>query len=123
MNNDNIIVTTPSQLQAMITAAVRSAVVPTLSELRKRRDPEITSDNLPLPDAVKFLNEHGCPIKQKHIYNLVYWRKIPYRKCGQRLVFSRTELLQWIEERTLSPEEYHDKVVQRIVNIANLKKE
>jgi len=33
-----------------------------------------------------------------HIYNLVYKKRIPYRKKGRLLFFLPSEIMQWIEE-------------------------
>lgn len=48
-----------------------------------------------------FLAEQGIPTTRATLYNLVYKEAIPYKKFGRRTVFSKRELLAWIESRTV----------------------
>ena len=44
------------------------------------------------------LIEEECPwLTPSAIRNLVYRRKIPFRKCGGRLVFVRSEIERWVQ--------------------------
>ena len=70
-------------------------------ELQKAVTPKEkpTPDTLCVEDAVQFLTNQGLPITKSTLY-----KTIPFRKIGRRTVFSRKELLQWLENRTTRPE-------------------
>ena len=117
---DNIIVTTPDQLQAIVGRAVE-AIIPLLAEHQKNCNARKPKENLSLTEAVEFLTELGFPTTRSNLYNLTFRGKIPYRKIGRRNVFSRQELLQWVEKRTLHVEDESIEMRQRIARSANRK--
>ncbi|CVI68156.1 helix-turn-helix domain-containing protein [Alistipes sp. CHKCI003] len=95
-----IIVTTPDQLQTTIEAAVSKAFE---AYTKKNTVPEnIENDNLTIEEAAAFLNDNGCKISVQTIYTKKSQGEIPYRKIGPRLVFSKKELLTWLERQTTS---------------------
>ncbi|PRY09038.1 hypothetical protein CLV24_11989 [Pontibacter ummariensis] len=53
--------------------------------------------------ALNFLKDQGIIISESHLYKLTASRGIPYQKFNNKLVFSREELLHWIENQTASP--------------------
>lgn len=55
------------------------------------------SDTCSLIQALEFLNERGYTISKSKIYKLTATNSIPHRRFGNRLVFSRKELLAWVE--------------------------
>ena len=67
-----------------------------------------TPDTLCTEDAVQFLTDQGLPITKSTMYSHVFYKTIPFRKVGRRTVFSRKELLQWLENRTTRPETKSD---------------
>ncbi|WP_295810848.1 hypothetical protein [uncultured Apibacter sp.] len=48
-----------------------------------------------LGSAFAFLAEYGYPMPKAKLYKLTAYEHIPCRKFGQKLVFSRKDLLQW----------------------------
>lgn len=118
MNNDQIIVTTPEQLSALISSAIE-ATIPKLAAFNQQNNrPEV--DRINLTDAVEFLTEQGFPITRNTLYNLVFKRDIPFAKCGRRTIFSKKELLQWLDNRIVRPETKSD-VALRLAKSANRK--
>ena len=99
--DNNVIVTTPTQLQNMINEAV-GAIIPKLAEFRRKNE-AVEVDAINIEDAARFIAEQGVPTTRATLYNLVYRNSIPYRKIGRRLLFSRKELLQWLDSRTTCP--------------------
>jgi len=91
----NIIITTPEELQAIVSEAV-SRVLP---KQASRRPP---IDTLTLNDTLELLKEHGYPTSKAKIYKLTSTGKIPCKTYGNKLVFSRKEILQWAENQTKS---------------------
>ncbi len=52
-------------------------------------------DTMTLGSAFAFLAEYGYPMPKAKLYKLTAYEHIPCRKFGQKLVFSRKDLLQW----------------------------
>ena len=117
--DDAVFVTTPAQLQSIINDAV-GAIIPKLADFRRKNEP-VETDGLNVMDAASFLTEQGIPTTRASLYNLVYYKRIPHRKFGRRTVFSKKELLAWIEERTTRPETKGDAAL-RIAKSANRKR-
>ena len=117
---DNIIVTTPDQLQTIVGQAVE-AIIPKLAEHQKLMSARKPKENLTPTEAVEFLTELGFTTTRSNLYNLTFRGQIPYRKIGRRNVFSRQELLQWVEEKTHHVEDESAEMRQRIARSANRK--
>ena len=89
----NIIVTTPEELRAIVSEAV-SVVLPKQAS----NQPQI--DTVTLNDALELLKEHGYPTSKAKIYKLTSTGRIPCKTYGNKLVFSRKEILLWAENQT-----------------------
>ena len=50
-------------------------------------------DTIALSGALELLRDNGYPTSRAKIYKLTSARLLPHRKYGNRLVFSRRELL------------------------------
>lgn len=96
-----MIVVTPVQLRNLIDESIRN-ILPKLAAFRRKNEP-IETDGLSIDNAVRFFADQGIPTTKQNLYNLVFKKEIPYCKVGRRVVFSRKELLQWIESRTVRP--------------------
>lgn len=89
----NIIVTTPEELRAIVSEAV-SGILPKQSSGQRQ------IDTITLNDALELLKEHGYPTSKAKIYKLTSTGKIPCKTYGNKLVFSRKEVLHWAEKQT-----------------------
>ena len=83
--DNTIIVTTPAQLQSIISDAVNT-ILPKLADFRRKNEP-VQTDGMNVEDAALFLTEQGIPTTRATLYNQVYKNTIPYRKFGRRTVF------------------------------------
>ena len=117
--NEPVIVTTPAQLQSIISDAV-NAILPKLADFRRKNEP-VQTDGMNVEDAALFLTEQGIPTTRATLYNQVYKNTIPYRKFGRPTVFSKKELLAWIESRTVHSEDRRTAAALRIAESANRK--
>lgn len=117
--NESIIITTPSQLQTIISDAV-NAILPKLADFRRKNEP-VETDGMNVDDAARFITEQGIPTTRATLYNLVYKEAIPYKKFGRRTVFSKRELLAWIESRTEHREDRRAAAALRLAESANRK--
>lgn len=93
--NEPIIITTPAELRSIVADEV-AAILPKLADFRRKNEP-VEIDNLSVEEAVRFIAEQGIPTTRSTIYNWVFLKKIPFKKIGRRTVFSKKELLAWIE--------------------------
>ncbi len=88
----DIIVTTPDELRAIVSEAVSQALPKQASQ------PKI--DTMTLNDVLELLIDHGYPTSKAKIYKLTSTGKIPCKTYGNKLVFSRKEILLWAENQT-----------------------
>lgn len=116
---ESIIFTTPEELRAIVADEV-SAILPKLADFRRKNEP-VETDGMTVEAAARFLTEQGIPTTRATLYNLVYKNSIPYKKFGRRTVFSRRELLAWIESRTVHREDRRAAIASRIAQNANRK--
>ena len=98
---NNVILTTPEELKAIISEIV-SNTIPPVSSVKE------LPDSITLDTAVKVLEEFGYPTSKAKIYKLTSSGSMPFRKYGNKLVFSRKELLNWAERQTKTPNDASD---------------
>lgn len=53
---------------------------------------------LSMDKLLDFLRLNNCLISKSQIYKLTRSKKIPHRKIGKNLLFSRDEILYWLQE-------------------------
>jgi predicted DNA-binding transcriptional regulator AlpA len=109
----NIILTTPDELRAIVSEAV-SGVMPK----QVSANPQI--DTLTLNDALELLREHGYPTSKAKIYKLTSAGTIPCKIYGNKLVFSRREILQWADSQT-RPKHDHSEISLTLARSARRK--
>ena len=114
-----VIVTTPAQLRAIVADEV-AAILPKLADFRRKNEP-VETDGMNVEDAARFLTAQGIPTTRATLYNQVYKNTIPYRKFGRRTVFSKKELLTWIEAPSVHSEDRRTAAALRIAESANRK--
>lgn len=90
-----IIVTTPEELRAI----VNEAIAEFMPKPQKKED---QPDTITLISAIDLLKVNGYPTSKAKIYKLTSSEEMPHRKYGNKLVFSRKELLQWAVHQTRS---------------------
>lgn len=98
---EKIILTTPEELREIIVEAVSGKI--TGSET-----PKELPDSITLETAIRVLEESGYPTSKAKIYKLTSSGSMPFKKYGNKLVFSRKELLNWAEQQTKSPRDHSD---------------
>lgn len=84
-----IVVTSAEELKAIIRDVLAEQEEPTATGMQ--------SDNISLSRAIELLNELGYPTSKAKIYKLTSTGALPFRKYGNKLIFSRVELLKWVE--------------------------
>ena len=84
-----IVVTSAEELKAIIRDVLSEQAEPTATGVQ--------SDNINLSRATELLNKWGYPTSKAKIYKLTSTGAMPCRKYGNRLIFSRMELLKWVD--------------------------
>ena len=110
----NIILTTPDELRAIVNEAL-SGIVP------KTAFNQSQIDTLTLNDTLELLREHGYPTSKAKIYKLTSAGTIPCKVYGNKLVFSRKDVLQWAENQT-RPKNNHAEISLTLARSARRKK-
>ena len=91
---NELIITTPEQLRMLIAEAVKTSIHPFREQ---RAEPP---DTITLTAALELLCENGYPTSKGKIYKLTSANRLPHGKYGNKLVFSRRDLLTWAESQT-----------------------
>ena len=117
--NNTIIVTTPAQLREIVADEV-AAILPKLADFRRKNE-AVETDGMTVEDAARFLTAQGIPTTRATLYNQVYKNTIPYKKFGRRTVYTKKELLTWIEAHTVHSDDRRTAAALRIAESANRK--
>lgn len=86
--------------------------------LAKKEIPAAQPENLTLDQAVDFLRENALPTTKAQLYKLTSLGEIPVCKVGKRLVFSRKDLLNWLESRKTIKVSSHVHAAEKLANSA-----
>ncbi len=95
----NIILTTSEELRAIISEEVSKALPVGYSQKE-------IPDTITLDTAIQVLEEFGFPTSKAKIYKLTSAGAMPFRKYGNKLVFSRKELVLWAESQTKTHQDH-----------------
>lgn len=89
---DNIILTTPAELERLITKSVAQA----MAGIVQNTEPEFIS----IDQAAELVN-----LSKHTLYSIVNKREIPYYKRGKRLYFKKPDLQDWIGSQKVRSKE------------------
>lgn len=107
-----MILITPERISQMITVAVANAI--------NSYNPQVTetlSDRVLLDEA-----EQVTGLSKSKLYKLTANKKIPFSRFGNKLVFSRKDLLTWVASQTIPQQSVKDQVAERLMNQVNKKR-
>lgn len=90
---ERLIITTPEELRALLEDVIHEHSNPAKKELSH-------FDNMPINEAVEFLNANGFPTTKGSLYKLTSSNVLPHGKFGNKLIFSRKQLLEWAISHT-----------------------
>lgn len=90
----NLIITTPEELRAIVKEAISELITQSPTK-------EPLPDTITLTTAIELLAESGYPTSRAKIYKLTSSGAMPHRKFGNKLVFSRRELLSWADSQSI----------------------
>ena len=111
---NNIIIAEEYKLRAIVHDEVSK-----LFQLKQAPKTEI--DTMTLSTTLALLAEYGYVLSKAKLYKLTASGNIPCRKFGQKLVFSRKDILQWAENQT-QPKNNQSQVLLTLARSARCKK-
>ncbi|MDH6310730.1 excisionase family DNA binding protein [Dysgonomonas sp. PFB1-18] len=91
------ILTTPEQLDEIVQNAIKKV----LPDKKKDKPPKIP-DTYSVEQALSFLLENGYKLSKSKLYKMTADKLLPFRYFGRRIIFSRHELLKWVEQQTVA---------------------
>lgn len=104
----NLILTTPEELRAIVAEAITAS-------FPKQTTKESQPDTITLTTTLELLAENGYPTSRAKIYKLTSSNAMPHKKYGNKLVFSRREILNWAQSQTYNKS---DTVSETAITIA-----
>ncbi len=103
----NVIITSPEALKEI----VGDAIAEHLSKFKST--PDSQPDSITMDTAIAQLGENGYPTSRGKIYKLTSNNEIPHNKYGNKLVFSRKELLAWADSQAVKVDT-HKEAMEKI---------
>jgi hypothetical protein len=101
---------------------LRAIVHDEVSKLfQAKQEPKTEIDTMTLSGALALLAEYGYILSKAKLYKLTASGNIPCRKFGQKLVFSRRDILLWAESQT-KPKNDQSEVISTLARSARRKK-
>jgi predicted DNA-binding transcriptional regulator AlpA len=82
---------------------------------------EPPQDRVDFDEARIILGTKEKPVSKSQLYKLSMQNKVPVKRFGKRLVFSRKELNDWMESRTVSTSNAGDVMSDRLAKSARKK--
>lgn len=110
----NIILTTPDELRAIVSEAISGA-------FPKPASNQSQIDTITLNDTLELLKEHGYPTSKAKLYKLTSTGNIPCKTYGNKLVFSRKEILLWADNQA-KPKHDTGKITMALARSARRKR-
>ena len=90
-----------------------TAIESLLLDIKHPERPPEPSDRCQLKDACEITG-----LSKAAIYKGTSENKIPHSKFGSRLIFSRRQLVAWVESHTISPTAAEDEIKSNLVKSA-----
>lgn len=91
-----IILTTPEQLDGIVRNAIKE-----MFPDRREDKPQKIPDTCSIEQALSFLLENGYKLSKSKLYKMTANKLLPFRYFGRRIIFSRNELLRWVDQQTI----------------------
>lgn len=78
---------------------------------------EMSSTYLNLEQAIEFLKTKGFVFSKSRVYKMSAKQNgLPFKRFGARLVFVKSDLLEWCEAEITSPEKNKKNAIRTIIN-------
>jgi excisionase family DNA binding protein len=95
---------------------VKRCFLESITELKNLSPQVEQSDRLTIDEAIEITG-----LRRSVIYKMTCEKAIPFSKYGKRLVFSRRDLLAWVESRTIKTLDTEGTMCNQLAKVANQK--
>lgn len=112
---NRLIIVTPEELRRMLEEIIDLKYKQPIEKEKKY------SENLSLAEAVEFLKDNGFPTSKAQIYKLTSINQMPHSKYGNKLLFTRKNLLTWANGRTTNVTDLSERMLE-VARSANNKR-
>jgi excisionase family DNA binding protein len=102
-----------TDLQEMFKDCIRQVI----NEVKPSKS-ECLPDSISLTEACAIIGTKEKPASKATVYKLTMDKEVPFSKFGKRLVFSRKQLMEWMESRTICASSTDDSVSERLTSTA-----
>lgn len=97
----DIVIFNENELRKILKEEI-SSVFDNYSDIFNQSNESPVIDTINLTSAIAFLTDNGYDISKSKLYKLSSERKKPCKKFGNKLIFSKQELLDWMQSNTRS---------------------
>ena len=118
MSPNEIIVSTPDQMKITVREAVAEYMQPLLKYFTESINPKFP-EKLSKDQALALMAENGFPTTTGNLYKMTANNEIPCARIGKRLIFSKTDLINWIEYRSVNKTDSIAKTAMMVSKSAN----
>ena len=87
----------------------------------QKPEPKTEPETFDLPGLMSFLKAKGLPIKKSGIYKATMRRELRFSKFGRSLIFSKSDVLEWIAQNTHSERIPANRMTESLAHQANKK--
>jgi hypothetical protein len=115
---NQVIVLTTDQAKMFFRESVAYYMEPFFKNFKESSNPTLP-EKLSKDQALAFLAENGFPTTTGNLYKMTANNEIPCARIGKRLIFSKTNLLNWIESRSVSKTDSTEKTAKQVAKSAN----
>lgn len=85
---------------------------------QKGREPTLKK-HLTISEAIQFLGRQGFIISKSKLYKLTSSQQIPYSKFNNKLVFSESEIQNWIDKNITYSLDNKNKSIENVIKSAS----
>ncbi|MDP4207665.1 MAG: hypothetical protein Q8928_02510 [Bacteroidota bacterium] len=107
-------------------AELKNCISEFLTEIKELPILPEQPDRINFPEALELFNSNGIPTSKSWLYKKVMDSlqgkdNLPVKKFGRRLVFSRKELIAWLEAQTETPRSFDEIMTNKLAKVASSK--
>jgi len=96
---ENVILTTPEQLASIVEMSIKRVLDSMPGwHIPQKHQPE----RMNIEQASEYLSENGFLLSISGLRKFVFNKEVPYQKFGGKVIFNRSELLDWASSRISS---------------------
>lgn len=93
---------------------IKKCLHDSIEEIKKLPKPESLPDQISFDEARIELGTKEKPVSKAQLYKLTALKKVPHRKFGKHLIFSRKEIASWKDHCMVSSPSLEDNAIKHL---------